>query len=147
MERQNSLINGPPLPEPSEDSAADVVIYDGNCRFCTRQAQRLAAWDGRDRLAFLSLHDPLAADRYPDLPRDLLMEQMVVVDRRGRRHIGAQAVRYLARRLPRLWPLVPILHLPFTLPLWSWLYRRIARFRYRLAGRVCDEGTCSTHLR
>src|SRR5688572_16787389 len=110
------------LPGPEDRPDADVVIYDGHCRICTGQIRRLARWDGGGRLAYLSLHDPEVAARYPDLTYDLLMQAMVVVDRSGRRHIGAAAIRYLSRRLPKLWWLAPILSFPGTLPLWQWCY-------------------------
>ncbi len=119
------------------------MIYDGKCRFCIGQIQRLARWDRGGRLAFLSLHDPLIAQRYPDLSPEQLLSDMYVVDRRGVRHRGAAAWRYLACRLPRLWWLCPLLYLPGSLPLWQRLYRRIADRRYRLAaGESCDDGSC-----
>jgi predicted DCC family thiol-disulfide oxidoreductase YuxK len=124
---------------------ADVVVYDGQCSFCTDQVRRLAAWDRGHRLAFLSLHDPRASELVPDLSHTELMQQMVVVDRRGRRHAGAAALRYLTRRLPSLWFLAPLLHLPGSLPIWNWLYRRVAARRYRLGdGNSCHDGSCST---
>ncbi len=123
-----------------------MVIYDGHCRICRAQIERLASWDRGGRLAFVSLHDPLVAQRYPDLSHEELMRQMVVVDHRGKRHRGAEAVRWLARRLPTLWWLCPVLHLPGTLPLWRWLYRQIAdrRYRWGQAG-PCEDGTCRLH--
>jgi len=135
------------LPGPDDRPNADVVIYDGHCRICTGQIHRLARWDGGGRLAYLSLHDPEVAARYPDLTYDLLMQAMVVVDRNGRRYIGAEAVRYLSVRLPKLWWMAPILNLPGTLPLWHWCYRQIAKRRYRF-GKIedCDGGTCSLHF-
>lgn len=134
------------LPSPDERPDADVVIYDGNCRFCTGQVERLARWDGGGRLAFLSLHDPWTASRYPDLSHDELMENMYLVDRRGRRHRGAAAFRYLSRRLPRLWWLAPLMHIPFSLPLWQFIYRQVAKRRYRW-GKVeaCEDDACAVH--
>jgi predicted DCC family thiol-disulfide oxidoreductase YuxK len=137
----------PPLPSPHELPQADVVIYDGDCAFCRRQVQRLARWDGRHRLAYVSLHDPLVAERYPDLSRDQLMQQMFVVTPDGRRHGGADAFRYLSRRLPRLWPLAPLLHVPFSLPAWRWFYRQIARRRYRMNPATDCDQACDVHLR
>lgn len=136
------------LPSPDERPQADVVIYDGHCRICTGQIRRLARWDRGGRLSYLSLHDPRVSDRYPDLTHEALMKEMYVIDRVGRRHAGALAIRYLSRRLPTLWWLAPLLHLPGTRPLWSWLYRQIANRRYRF-GRVadCDGGTCHLHGR
>ncbi len=133
----------PTLPSVAERPHADVVIYDGKCPFCRAQVSRLAAWDGGGRLAFLSAHDPLVAERYADLSLDQLMAQMYVVDGHGRRHGGAAALRYLSRRLPRLWPMAPWLHIPFSLPFWQWIYRQVAARRYRLSGGpACDNGTC-----
>lgn len=134
------------LPSPAERPDADVVIYDGNCRICTRQVARLPWWDWQGRLAYLSLHDPEVARRYPDLTHETLMRDMYVVDRAGRRHCGAEALRYLSRRLRRLWWLAPLLHIPFSLPVWQWLYRQIADRRYRW-GRVeeCSDGGCEVH--
>ena len=134
------------LPDPDEVPGADVVIYDGQCNFCRQQVQHLRRWDwGGRRLAYLSLHDPRVAQRYPDLSHDDLMEQMYVVDRRGGRRGGADAVRYLTRRLPLLWWAAPVLHFPGTTRLWRWAYRQVARRRYRLAGRQCETDACSLH--
>ncbi|TVQ02967.1 MAG: DUF393 domain-containing protein [Planctomycetaceae bacterium] len=135
------------LPDPDRSPAADVVIYDGECRFCTGQVRNLRRLDiGGRRLSFLSLHDPRVSERYPDLSYDELMAQMYVVDGQGVRHGGSEAVRYLSRRLPALWPVMPILHLPGTAGLWRWAYRQVAARRYRIAGKSCDDGACSIHL-
>ena len=136
------------LPDPDSLSDSDVVIYDGRCNFCRAQVNNLRRLDlSGNRLAFLSLHDVRVAERYSDLTHDELMDQMYVIDRQGRRHGGADAVRYLTRRLPVLWIAAPLLHLPGTANLWRWLYRQVARRRYQLAGKSCDDDVCSVHLK
>jgi predicted DCC family thiol-disulfide oxidoreductase YuxK len=137
------------LPTPDELPKADVVIYDGNCRFCRGQVERIARLDGRNRLAFMSLHDEEVYRRYPDLTHEEVMQEMVVVDGAGRRHKGAASIRYLSRRLPALWALAPLLHIPLSMPLWRWLYRLVAQRRYRIAGKIdeCDDGACKVHYR
>ncbi|HEX4143225.1 MAG TPA: DUF393 domain-containing protein [Pirellulales bacterium] len=135
------------LPSPAQRPLAEVVIFDGNCQLCTAQVSRLARWDTRGRLAFLSLHDLEVSRRYPQLSHETLMREMVVVDRRGQYHHAAAAVRQIARRIPRLWPLVPFLYLPGTMPLWQWLYRQVADRRYRFNRAECDGGTCHLHGR
>jgi predicted DCC family thiol-disulfide oxidoreductase YuxK len=92
------------------------------------------------------LHDPAVAQRYPDLSHDALMRDMYLVDQRGRRYRGAEVLRYLSRRLTRLWWLAPLMHIPFSMPLWQWLYRQIADRRYRF-GRVdqCADDSCAVH--
>lgn len=135
------------LPDPDTLTDSDVVIYDGECNFCRSQVRNLERldWGGR-RLAFLSLHDPRVGERYPDLTKAQLMEQMYVVDQSGNRHGGADAVRYLSRRLPTLWVAAPILHLPGTAGLWRWLYRQVAKRRYKLAGKTCENDACDVHF-
>lgn len=134
------------LPTPAERPGADVVIYDGQCRICTAQVRKLPWWDCQKKLSYLSLHDPEVARRWPDLSHDRLMQEMVIIDRHGNRHWGPEAIRYLTRRLRRLWWASPFLHFPGSMFLWRPLYRWIARNRYRLSGgQACDEGTCALH--
>lgn len=140
--------SNPRLPGPEVRPDADVVIYDGHCRICTGGVQFLSRFDWGGRLAYLSLHDPQVAERYPDLTYDQMMEEMYVVDRQGTKRGGAPAFRYLTRRLPLLWIVAPIMHIPFSMYLWSWIYRQIARARYRF-GKVddCENGACKVHFK
>lgn len=137
------------LPSVYDHPEADVVIYDGNCKFCIQQVSRLNAFNSGNRLAFISLHDPEVARRYPDLTHDMLMDQMYVVDQKGNRYGGANALRYLTRRLPWLWWAAPFVHVPFTLPVLQWGYKKVAERRYRLMGKVddCENGACAVHFR
>ncbi len=158
------------LPDPDDYPSADVVIYDGDCNFCKQQVRNLHRLDRfGTRLSFISLHDPRVSERYPQLTFDQLMEQMYVVSAAGNSHAhdtiendaisnrpwsgiaygGADAVRYLSRRLPLLWPFAPILHLPGTARLWRWFYHQIAKRRYMIAGKAqrCEQDACSIHLR
>lgn len=128
-------------------ATSDVVIYDGECKFCTASILTLRRLDSQGRLRFLSLHDPSVRVDFPDLTYDMLMSQMWVVTSDGRRFPGADAVKYLTCRLPILYPLAPLMHIPFSMPLWRWIYRLIARNRYRIAGSDCSSGTCKLHHR
>lgn len=142
--------NSPPsrLPDPTDNPEKDIVIWDGKCNFCLKQVQRLRTFAGPHRLAYLSLHDPRVSELCPNLSFDQLMEQMWVLTLNGEQYGGADAGRYLSRKLPLLWWLAPLLHIPFSMPLWRWLYRIIANRRYAIAGKNCDEaGTCHLHQR
>jgi predicted DCC family thiol-disulfide oxidoreductase YuxK len=119
----------------------DTVLYDGTCRFCRGQIAILRRLDVCGTLRFVSLHDPGAGRDFPELEREELARQMYVVDTRGRARGGAEAVRYLARRLPLLWPMALPLHVPGSLPLWAALYRFVARHRYAIAG-TCEDDSC-----
>ena len=137
------------LPDPRSAAGTDVVIYDGHCKFCRKQVVRVHAFDWGHRLSFISLHDPWVYKQYPELTHEQLMEEMYVVDQQGHKRGGAAAFRYLTRRLPLLWFLAPLMHIPFSLPLWSWMYRQIAKQRYRW-GRLedgCEDGTCHIHFK
>jgi predicted DCC family thiol-disulfide oxidoreductase YuxK len=134
------------LPTPDDRPESDVVIYDGQCRICTTQVRKIPWWDCQGKLSYLSLHDPEVQHRFPDLTHERMMKEMVIVDRDGNRHWGPEAIRYLSRRLRRLWWAAPFLYFPGSMFLWRPLYRWIARNRYRLSGGpACDEGTCSLH--
>ena len=54
---------------------------------------------------------------------------------------GAEAVRYLSRRLVPLWPLALLLHVPGSMPLWNRCYAFVARHRFAIAGS-CRDGVC-----
>ena len=144
------------LPSPRDFPESDIVIYDGNCRFCVNQVRSLLRFDGRNRISFVSLHDPFVAEQFPDLSHDQLMEQMFLIrrqesDQHDKRLAGAAAIRYLTRRLPKLWIFAPLMHIPFTLPIWQWLYRQVAKRRYQIAnraGEVCDDDeACKLHMK
>ena len=119
----------------------DTVLYDGRCRFCRSQIAVLRRLDLRGRLAFTSLHDPSVATSFPELTQDDLLAQMYVVSSTGQARGGAEAVRYLSRTLPLLWPAAVLLHVPGSLPLWKALYAFVARHRLKIAGS-CDDGSC-----
>lgn len=137
------------LPSPSELPEADVVVYDGQCIFCIGQVSRLRRWDGGDRLSFISLHDEYVKQRCSDLTHEQLMKEIYVLCADGRRFAGAGAARYLSRTLPRLWLLAPLLHVPFSLPLWQRIYLIIAKRRYKISGKkddLCQTDACEIHL-
>ena len=123
----------------------DTALYDGKCSFCTASVKTLRRLDITGQLQFLSLHDPSVSVRFPDLTYEMLMEQMWVVSPEGNNFGGANALRYLSRRLPLLYPFAIVLYIPGSLPVWKTLYRCIAQRRYKLAGTKCDDGSCSLH--
>jgi predicted DCC family thiol-disulfide oxidoreductase YuxK len=144
------------LPTFYDHPTADVVIFDGKCNFCIGQVKNLKWFDGRKRLAFVSLHDDWVANNISDLSHDQLMDQMYVVPNlatglSNQRLGGAEAIRYLTRRLPKLWIFAPLLHIPFSMPVWQWAYRQVAKRRYKIAGKQgegCDpDGTCNLHYK
>ena len=141
----NNQVPAGDLPDPDRFSSRAIVIWDGTCNFCRAQVERLRRFDPGGRLTYLSLHDPRVAERFPELTHQQLMDQMWVVTPDHRRYGGADAIRFLSRLLPRLWWLAPIMHFPFAMPVWRFLYGVIAQRRYRLSGANCEGGTCHLH--
>jgi predicted DCC family thiol-disulfide oxidoreductase YuxK len=129
-----------PLPVSGKQA---VVLYDGQCAFC-RQSVALLRWlDWLHRLRFADARDlaHLPASEHPLDPTQLL-EEMHVLTADGR-HVyhGFAALRWLAWRLPLLWPIAPLLYLPGVLPLGQRLYLWVARNRFHLV--PCHGGVCT----
>ena len=128
-----------------------VVIFDGQCLFCQKQVIRLNAFDRSKLLAYVSLHDEFVKNNFPELTHDQMMAQMYVVTPQGQKYGGAKAIRFLSRKLFMLWPIAPLLHIPFSLWFWQTGYQAIAKRRYkisqRLAGKDECEEACEIHFR
>jgi predicted DCC family thiol-disulfide oxidoreductase YuxK len=137
--------HGTSLPTREDRPEAELVIYDGYCQFCLAQMRLLLGLDLEGNLAFLSLHDERCDLLLPGVSVEQRMKAMIVLGRDHRRYAGAEAVRYLSRRLPALWPAALLLHVPGSLSFWRWLYGLIARARYRFGRTECDGGTCHLH--
>ena len=123
--------------------ANDTVLFDGQCRFCRANVGIIQRFDLRARLRFVPIQAAEAGQWTADIPPADILREMYVVDTTGRRRGGVDAVRYLSRHLPALWPLALILHVPGTRRLWGWLYRKIAARRYWFGRVSCDSGSCS----
>lgn len=120
-----------------------VVLYDGQCRLCQKGVDMLRRLDWLGRLEFANARDvahlpaaPMALD-----PRRLLQEMHLLTGSRDRVYHGFSAFRWLAWRLPLLWPIAPFLYLPGVLPLGQRLYLWVARNRFRLV--PCHGGVCT----
>ena len=120
-----------------------VVLYDGQCAFCQKSVALLRRLDWLHQLRFANARDPA---QLPPSARPLdpvrLLEEMHVLTANGRRvYHGFAALRWLAWRLPLLWPLAPLLYLPGILPLGQRLYLWVSRNRFRLV--PCHGGVCT----
>src|SRR5437764_3297253 len=84
-----------------------VVLYDGMCAFCRRGVRTLARLDWLGRVRYQDARDAgrLPACEVPLDPTRLLDEMHVVTPDRKRAYAGYRAFRWLAWRLPPLWPL------------------------------------------
>lgn len=114
------------------------VIYDSLCPLCIRTMVVLQYLDFRRRLAFVDVEH---GERHPAIIAAAVTPSegraaMHVLSPDGAVHRGFYAFRELARLLPLLWPLVPLLYLPLAGQLGAWAYARVADNRKRVPCRV-----------
>ncbi len=113
-----------------------TVLYDGECRFCTRTARTLHRLDSRRALRFVPLQQ--ARERIPGAPpRDVLEASIHVTDERGAWWTGGEAFLRIADQVPSLRPLASVGRLPIVRRAVEPGYRFVAANRDRL-GRLVD---------
>jgi predicted DCC family thiol-disulfide oxidoreductase YuxK len=113
--------------------ARAVVIYDGKCPMCTFQSRFIGYADFLHRLEMLPAQDARVQALAPHLTYADLMSAMHVVTPERKIHRGARAIRYIAARLPLLWPLCILLWIPGAIYLSEFIYRIVSRNRYVLS--------------
>jgi predicted DCC family thiol-disulfide oxidoreductase YuxK len=131
------------LPNSAGDQHKAQVLYDGQCAFCCRSVELLKRLDWLKRLAYVDIRDPqnLPAQA-PPLERNRLLEEMHLLPADGSRVLhGFKAFRWIAWRLPLLWPAAPLLYLPGMAFMGQHAYLWVARHRFQLV--PCHGGVCS----
>jgi predicted DCC family thiol-disulfide oxidoreductase YuxK len=116
-----------------------VVLYDGDCRFCTRWKERMEPRDRDGRIEWLSIHDPSVAGRFPGLDREDALRQMYVFAPDGAVHKGADGWMALFGVLRGLRFLPWLGGVPGARAVMRRVYRAIAERRYRLS---CSGAAC-----
>jgi len=122
-----------------------LVLYDGDCPLCRRSVALLRRLDWFGVLEYVSFrdaYDPLLA-QIPVQPERLQEEMHLLVPGVGTAYHGFAAFRWMAWRLPPLWPLAPLLSIPGVPRLGQRIYLWIARNRFRLV--PCHGGICTIH--
>ena len=116
-----------------------VVVYDGNCKVCTRLAGVLRKWDTRATFDVVPSQAPGVPARFPWIPPRAYRESLQLVDASGRTWQGASAIERILDLLPRGSWIAWIFSLPFARPLAERFYRWFARNRYQLGcGAHCQ---------
>ena len=127
-----------------EDDAALIAIYDGECGLCRGVAGWLRRHDRRQRLRFEPIADVVDVGGQR-LHRAVLETEMHVVARSGRVYRGFRSWRRIAREVPILWPLLPLLWLPGAGLVGDRAYRWVAGHRTIVSRRLGLEhrmGSC-----
>ena len=120
-----------------------VLVYDGHCRFCVAQAERLARLlHGRIRLESFREPGVLVRHRLTEAACETAIQ---LVEPDGTITSGAAAIARTFRLRPVLAPLGWLYELPVLGRLLEAIYGVVARNRFRLGGASCAEGTCRLH--
>ena len=123
------------------DAARARVLYDGQCAFCRKSVELLRRLDWLHQLSYLDARDRAGLPAGAPLGAARLLEEMHVLTPDRQVYHGFGALRWLAWRLPLLWPVAPLLYLPGVPALGQRLYLWVARNRFRLV--PCHGGVCA----
>jgi len=120
-----------------------LVLFDGFCPFCRLSMNTIRAIDWFQAMAWRSFRHPEnVPPRDPPLDPIRLEEEMHLISPSGDLVLhGFAAFRYMAWRVPLLWPLAPFLHIPGVPWIGQKIYMWIAKNRFGLV--PCKDGVCS----
>jgi predicted DCC family thiol-disulfide oxidoreductase YuxK len=120
-----------------------IILYDGLCPFCLKNVSLLKRLDWLGRLRFHDCRDTagIPANTAHLDPARMIQEMHVLTPDRATAYSGFRAVRWIAGRMPILWPLYPLLFIPGMPRLGQRLYLWIARNRFQLL--PCRDGVCT----
>jgi predicted DCC family thiol-disulfide oxidoreductase YuxK len=126
------------------DSSNPILLYDGVCGLCHRLVQFSLKRDRRGRLRFASLQSNLAAEilrRHGLDPRDLDTVYLVEACGQAEERLlpRSDAIISLLRQIGGPWPALAAVLRIIPKFLLEWVYRRVARNRYRIFG---SSDTC-----
>ncbi|MBI3099889.1 MAG: DUF393 domain-containing protein [Planctomycetes bacterium] len=113
-----------------------VLLYDGHCAFCRREAARLERWGG-GRLRVRSFRDPGVLDPYPGITPAACEQAMQTVESDGRVRVGADAIVRVLSLQPLLAPVGWLYRVPGLRQFADLAYQLVARNRFRLFGTNC----------
>jgi predicted DCC family thiol-disulfide oxidoreductase YuxK len=119
---------------------AYTVVFDGDCRICTRLSRALRDWDAGRQLEVVSSQQPGVTARFPWIPPRAYAEALQLIAADGTTWQGAAAIEQLLGVLPRGRLISWIFRIPFVRTLADRFYRWFARNRYRLGcGAHCQS--------
>jgi predicted DCC family thiol-disulfide oxidoreductase YuxK len=117
-----------------------VVLYDGQCGFCSRWVKFWAGTLGRRGFEIASLDEPWIAEKLK-MPHEELLTDIRLLTPGGQLISGADVYLYVTRRIWWAWPFYAIFSLPG--------FNRLIRIGYRwfAQNRHCVSRACRLHPR
>ena len=121
-----------------------TLVYDGYCPLCIRTMTQLDELDGARRLRYVDLERESVRTQalLPGVSVEDMRREMAVVTPAGMALRGFFAFREISKRLPVLWPFVPLLFAPGSAWVGTRVYARVAANRAR---RLCEGDVCAVH--
>ena len=119
---------------------AYTVVFDGDCKVCTRLSRVLRNWDGGRALEVVSSQQPGVMARFPWIPARAYADALQLIAADGATWQGAAAVERLLHVLPRGKWIAWVFRVPYVRTLADRFYRWFARNRYHLGcGAHCQS--------
>jgi len=116
-----------------------VVLYDGECGFCSRWVRYWAGTLERQGFSIASLDEPWVAEKI-NTPGEELLTDIRLLAADGQLISGADVYLYVTRRIWWAWPFYAFFSLPGFNRLMHLGYRWFARNRYHIS-HVCRLGS------
>lgn len=120
-----------------------TVVYDGNCKVCTRLAGVLEKWDRAHELEVVPSQAPGVMARFPWIPARAYVEALQLIGPGGHTWQGAAAIEQLLDVLPKGKLISWVFSIPFMRKFADRFYRWFAKNRYRLG---CGDHCASRSL-
>lgn len=123
--------------EPRQAAAGETgrpytVIYDGDCKVCSRLVKLLTKWDRHHELEIIPSQKPGVQQRFPWIPARSYVDSIQVIrNADGKTWQAADALEQLLNALPKGRLISWLFKIPFVRPLVDRFYRWFARNRYR----------------
>jgi len=127
----------------AKNANAAIVLYDGECPLCLKTTGILKRFDWLHLLHFHNCRDTagIPANNAHLDPARMIAEMHVLSPDRTQALSGFRAVRWIAGRIPLMWPLFPLLFIPGIPRLGQKAYLWVARNRLQLL--PCHDGICT----
>ncbi len=133
-----------------------VIVYDGECRFCQWSIRRIQKLDRRDQFEYLPRQTDGVAVRFPRLEESDFNTGLRFVSAVSERsgptagaeiiYVGSDAIYEIYRRIPPLHLITWLYRVPVFSTFFRACYGIIARNRHRFGRVECDTGTCELGL-
>jgi len=131
---------------PDFDDSQPLIVFDGDCVLCSRTMRLILRLDRQRRFRLMSAQGDIGQGlyRHLGLPTDSFETYLLVTE--GRIYQRSTAVIEIAKRLGWPWK-AGAAFVIIPRPIRDALYNLVARYRYRIFGRIEACGIADPKLR